>query len=117
MTSQGRQYPDGPPAASRDVNFAPVEVPDGFGEMLSSLLGAPDPRQGPPYVHTFRPPEPEYDDEGNEIWHEPGPAFTLVKRPVADVVAAAGFGPVPQRVKITADFCQCPACREARCEP
>ena len=45
------------------------------------------------------------------------PPFTLTERPVADVVAEAGFGPVPQRIEITADFCQCAACKAERCEP
>lgn len=36
---------------------------------------------------------------------------------IADAAAKAGFGPVPQRIEITADFCQRPACKGARHEP
>ena len=51
-----------------------------------------------------------------DIDPEPGPAVTLTERPLADVVAEAGSRPPAQRIEITADFCQCPACREGRCE-
>ena len=92
MNSQGRQYPDGPleppPGwVSVGADFAkgvcesrpvPSEFwPDSAGEFLHNMYGGSEPEPGPPYVHTFRPPEPEYDDEGNQIWHEPDPAFTL----------------------------------------
>jgi hypothetical protein len=92
--------------------------PDAAGEFLANMLGAGDPEPGPPYVHTLVPPEPiGYTGDGDPIYPEPGPAYTLTERPIAEVVAEAGFGPVPERIEITADFCQCPACREARCEP
>jgi len=51
-----------------------------------------------------------------DIEPEPGPAVTPTERPLADVVAEAGSRPPAQRIEITADFCQCPACREGRCE-
>lgn len=92
--------------------------PESAGELLRNMLGGADPEPGPPWVHTLVPPEPiGYTDEGEPVYPEPGPAYTLVKRPVAEVVAEAGFGPVPGRIEVTAEFCQCPACREARCEP
>ena len=51
--------------------------PDGAGEILHNMLGGSNPQPGPPWTHTIVPPEPEYDDEGNEIWREPDPAHTL----------------------------------------
>lgn len=88
-----------------------------LGAFMAALLGPP-PEPGPPYVHVFAPPEPiGQDEDGNDIYPEPGPALTLTRGPAGDVVAEAGFVPAPERAEITADFCQCPACREARCEP
>ncbi len=87
--------------------------PEAAGEILANLLGDPEPRPGGPYVHTLKLPEPEYDDEGNEIWRMPDPPYTLVERPVADVVREAGFGPVPERIQVTycteycGDACVC----------
>jgi hypothetical protein len=87
----------------------PGEIPDvavtrELGHFLPSIL------------HLV-PPEPIGEDEdGNPLYPEPGPSMTLTERPLADVVAEAGFRPPAQRIEITADFCQCPACREARCE-
>lgn len=61
--------------------FLPLDVPEGSGEIMASLLGAPE-RPGPPYVHTFRPPEPiGQDEDGNDIYPEPGPAYTLTEAP------------------------------------
>jgi hypothetical protein len=54
--------------------------PDGAGEFMFSLFGDPAAvADGPPWTHTFRPPEPEYDEEGNEIWREPDPTHTLTE--------------------------------------
>ena len=109
MTSVGRQYPDGPLEA-------PPDWPDGAGRFLHNLLN-PASAPGPPWTHTIVPPEPiGWDEDGNPLYPEPGPAVTLTERPLADVVAEAGFRPPAQRIEITADFCQCPACREGRCE-
>ncbi|HEX8726945.1 MAG TPA: hypothetical protein VF737_16260 [Gemmatimonadaceae bacterium] len=37
----------------------------------------PEPEQGPPYVHTFQPPEPAgYDEDGRPIWDVPV-SFTI----------------------------------------
>jgi len=89
---------------------------DGLAEIMRSLI-ADQQRPGPPYVHTIVPPAPVgWDEDGDPLYPEPGPAMTLTERPIADVVAEAGFGPVPERIEVTADFCQCPACREGRCE-
>lgn len=41
--------------------------PEAMGVFLGKLL-APEQQDGPPYVHTFRPPEPEYDEDGNLYW-------------------------------------------------
>jgi hypothetical protein len=65
----GRSYPD--PAEAAYALAA-----DAMGHFLAGLL-APVSEPGPPYTHTLVPPEPEYDDEGNEVWREPDPAFTL----------------------------------------
>ena len=87
-----------------------------LGEIMHGLLN-PEPEPGPPYTHTIVPPEPiGWDEDGTPVYPEPGPAVTLTERPLADVVAEAGFRPPAQRIEITADFCQCPACREGRCE-
>jgi len=76
--------------------------PEAAGELLSGILGDTEPRPGGPYVHTFKMPEPIGEDEdGNPVYPEPLPAFTLTERPVADVVREAGFGPVPERVQVT----------------
>jgi hypothetical protein len=99
VTSQGRQYPDGP-------LVPPPEWRDPLGEMRrfraamdrlytdpgvsaaeASALGQamrdlmnPEPAPGPPYVHTFAPPEPiGQDEDGNDIYPEPGPAITLTE--------------------------------------
>jgi len=94
----------------------PAEVPPGAGHFLHNLLNPPS-MPGPPYTHTIVPPEPiGWDDDGNPLYPEPGPGMTLTERPLADVVAGAGFRLPAQRIEITADFCQCPACLEGRCE-
>lgn len=60
----------------------------GFGEFLQNLL-APTAESGPPYVHTFVPPEPIGEDEdGNDIYPPPGPAYTLTERLLASTSAA-----------------------------
>lgn len=76
--------------------------PEFASETLQNLLGDPEPRPGEPYVHTFRSSEPiGWDDDGNPVYPEPGPSYTLTERPVADVVREAGFLPGPERIKIT----------------
>ena len=50
-------------------------APDGIGEVLHAILN-PQPQPGPPYVHTIRPPEPEYDENGDPYWPLE-PSFTL----------------------------------------
>jgi hypothetical protein len=131
VTTRGRQYPDGPLVPDPDVIYRPLQqparlnagTPDQFwpdvaGEVLHNILSGGGPAPGPQYTHTIVPPEPIGEDEdGNAVYPEPGPAYTLARRPLADVVREAGFGPVPERIKITADFCQCPACRAERREP
>ena len=82
--------------------------PEAASEFIGSLFGGTDPRPGPPYVHTLVPPEPiGWDDDGNPVYPEPGPSYTLTERPVADVVREAGFGPVPGRIEVTycTEFC------------
>ena len=103
---------------SRDCGRQGVAQPPGL-EFPGNYLGpAFLPEPSPPYVHTFKSPEPVgWDDDGNPLYPEPGPSYTLTKRPAADVVREAGFGPVPGRIEVTAEFCQCPACRAERCEP
>ena len=90
MSNTGRQYPDGPlepgmvysPLAGRtrpDV-LAAVEswAWPALGEVMHSILGGSDREPGPPYTHTIVPPEPIGEDEdGNLLYPEPGPAFTL----------------------------------------
>lgn len=92
MTSQGRQYPDGPLVAPHDVDFG--RLPEGLegwpdnsldfwpkaaGEFLAGILGPP-PEPGPPYVHTFRPPQEFYTRSGKLLYREPsGPAYTLTE--------------------------------------
>ena len=67
---RGRQYPDGPLEA-------PPGWPQAAGGFLQNMLGADGLEPGPPYVHTYWPPEPDHDEDGNEIWPEPGPAITI----------------------------------------
>ena len=44
------------------------------------MLGGTEPEPGPPYTHTIVPPEPIGEDEdGNPLYPEPGPAFTLTE--------------------------------------
>jgi hypothetical protein len=75
--------------------------PEGAGEILQNMLGAPESQPGPPCTHTIVPPEPVgWDEDDNPIYPEPGQTHTLT-----------------ERIEITADFCQCPACRAERCEP
>ncbi len=61
--------------------------PDGMGEILHGLLN-PQTAPGPPDVHTFKPPEPEYDDEGNPYW-PPTPTITVTSTDAERVVGAA----------------------------
>jgi hypothetical protein len=87
VTSQGRQYPDGPLEAPPGVEFAPLDTErthgkhgfwaDGAGSFLHGLLH-PDHPAGPPYVHTLVPPEPiGWDEDGEPVYPEPGPAVTV----------------------------------------
>ena len=65
-----------------------TRFPDGAGELgefLSNMLGG-TPEPGPPYVHTLTAPEPEYDDDGNEIYVPRPPTYTLTEIPLADLV-------------------------------
>ena len=88
MTSQGRQYPDGPleppsgwfgDEAFRKVAGIEQRAWDNLGALIGNLL-APPAEPGPPYVHTFTPPEPiGQDEDGNDIYPEPGPAWTLTE--------------------------------------
>lgn len=51
--------------------------PEAVGGFLHNMLGG-EPETGPPYTHTFVAPEPIGEDEdGNPVYPEPGPAFTL----------------------------------------
>ena len=98
MTSQGRQYPDGPLEPGRMVYspFTGLEHPDvvagvdswawpALGEIMHNILGG-TPEPGPPYTHTIVPPEPLYwDDFGSPVYPEPGPAMTLTE-PAPDAV-------------------------------
>lgn len=70
----GRSYPD--PAEAEDRAW------QALGQLMHNPLNPepPEPSPGPPYVHTFAPPEPIGEDEdGNDIHPEPGPAFTLTE--------------------------------------
>ena len=105
MTSQGRQHPDGPlepppgwfadgadfaaglaagvqQSPSRELEQAFAGIYRNLiaaGEFMTALLGAPE-QPGPPYVHTFVPPEPiGQDEDGNDIYPPPGPAWTLTE--------------------------------------
>ena len=64
--------------------------PDGAGEFMFSLFGDPAVmRDGPPYTHTFRPPEPVGEDEdGNPVYPEPGPAHTLTDASDPEIAAS-----------------------------
>ena len=100
VTDRGRQNPDDPLEPPPGVEFR--RLADSAGESLQNLLGDLEPRPGGPYVHRFKAPEPAgWDDDGNPVYPEPGPSYTLTERPVADVVREAGFLPGPERIKIT----------------
>lgn len=107
MTSPGRQYPDGPLepppgwpnplgamksfGAAMDRLYTDPGVPaaeaSALGQMMHAILGAPDPEPGPPYVHVLVPPEPIGEDkDGNDIYPEPGPAYTVREIPLAELV-------------------------------
>lgn len=78
---RGRQYPDGPLEPEPGMLYSPLDA-DAFaletlGQVMASMFGATEPEPGPPYIHTFVLPEPEYDGEGNEILRKPDPSFTL----------------------------------------
>lgn len=50
-----------------------------LGHLMHALLN-PEPAPGPPCVHTLVPPEPiGYDEDGDPVYPEPGPAFTLTE--------------------------------------
>jgi len=73
-----------PPLPDPDRDYQ--VLPDACGDLLASLL-APAIEPGPPYVHTFVPPEPIGEDEdGNDIYPEPGPAYTLTEKPLTELV-------------------------------
>jgi hypothetical protein len=91
VTTRGRQYPDSPLVPDPDVIYRPLQQPawpssgtpeqfwpDGAGEVLHNILGGSEPEPGPPYTHTIVPPEPAgWDEDGNPVDPEPGPAFTV----------------------------------------
>lgn len=82
------------PGAILASHFAPLtEAADAaapsFGQFLHNMLGGPEPAPGPPYTHTLVPPEPEYDDAGNEVWQPEPPTYTLTETPLADLVDPA----------------------------
>ena len=67
----GRSYPD--PAEVESRAWAAL------GEVMHAVLN-PEPAPGPPYVHTLVPPEPiGWDEDGNPVYPEPGPAYTLTE--------------------------------------
>ena len=52
-----------------------------LGEVMRGLLN-PEPPPGPPYTHTIRPPEPiGWNEDGEPVYPEPGPAFTFRTAP------------------------------------
>jgi hypothetical protein len=88
--SYGRQYPDGP-----------LKPPPGWPAVTLKIPA--DPEMVPPHYWDF------YDEP---LW-----------APVPD--SAGGFlhvtlgeyRPPAHRIEITAEFCQCAACKRERCEP
>lgn len=49
-----------------------------MGSFLHNLLGGGTSGGGPPYTHTFVPPEPVgVDEDGNDVYPPPGPSHTL----------------------------------------
>lgn len=53
--------------------------PEGVGAILGDLAN-PQPlaeQGGPPWTHTFLPPEPEYDDDCNPLPPKIEPHFTI----------------------------------------
>lgn len=74
------------------TQFIPME-PE-HEEALGALLGHilhDEPEHGPPYVHTFRPPEPIQDENG-EWWTPIEPSFTLAAHTDYDL-AMCGVAP------------------------
>jgi len=59
--------------------------PESAGAILGELLTGPKPpaeHNGPPWTHTFQPPEPDgYDEDGRPYWL-PKPTFTI--EPIGD---------------------------------
>ena len=78
---RGRQrhgHPAGEECSAPDLSL-PM-WPDSAGAFLHNMLGGTEPEPGPPYTHTLVPPEPIGEDEdGNLLYPEPGPAFTLTE--------------------------------------
>lgn len=74
----GRSYPD--PAEAEDRAW------QALGQLMHNLLN-PEPPPGPPYTHTIVPPQPIGEDEdGNDIYPEPGPAYTVREIPLTELV-------------------------------
>ena len=72
-----------------------------YAAVMAHILGSAGLKPGPPYTHTLVPPEPAGElEDGTPVYPEPGPSCTMT-----------------ERIEITAEFCQCPACRAERCEP
>ena len=64
----GREYADPEPAAWAAL-----------GEVMHRVLN-PEPSPGPPYTHTLVHEEPiGWDEDGNPLYPEPGPAMTLTE--------------------------------------
>ncbi len=75
MTSQGRQYPDGPllppsgwfsaESIRKRASAAPAieeQAWASLGALMASLFGASEPEPGPPYTHTLTGPIPPLPD-------------------------------------------------------
>ena len=63
----------------------------GAGELLRAVTDPPE-QDGPPYVHTFRPPEPEYDEDGEPLPMPVGPSLSFVSWPPREWRERARFG-------------------------
>lgn len=55
--------------------------PEGMGAVLGDLMRPTPPAEqdGPPWTHTFLPPEPEYDEDGNPLPPKLEPHFTITR--------------------------------------
>jgi hypothetical protein len=94
---------------SADLDGWPDNSLDFWPKAAAAFLASIDPEPGPPYTHTIVAPEPWRSRSGRVVYRPPlAPAFTFT---------IGEIRPPGPRTEITADFCQCRACRAERCEP